>query len=278
VESIVKDDDCIQFLRWSLVRLRMRWDGFRKVRGQVCKRIVRRMHDLGIADIGTYRSFLEKNDVEWTVLDSLCRITISRFYRDREVFRFLEEDVFVKLSQNAVERGDSVLRCWSIGCASGEEPYTLAILWNLVIAPRFPCLELRILATDADIRMVGRAVEGRYAAGSLAHLPAEWTRRAFIRKDGRYCIKDEVREKICFVVHDIRGVIHQDKFHIIFCRNLVFTYFDASLQQQMLSRMRDRLLPGGVLVIGVHEALPAGSRGFVRWPGSRGVYLRVRNQ
>ena len=138
----MKDSDCVEFLQWSLSRLRMRWQGFRKVRGQVCKRIERRLHELGLPDVAAYRMFLETNDDEWAMLDSLCNITISRFYRDREVFRFLEQEVLVTLSDDALARGESVLRCWSIGCASGEEPYTLALLWDLVMARRFPALSL----------------------------------------------------------------------------------------------------------------------------------------
>jgi chemotaxis protein methyltransferase CheR len=95
----MKDQDCTQFLQWSLPRLRMRWQGFRKVRGQVCKRIDRRLHELGPADISGYQAYLQEQADEWNVLDSLCRVTISRFYRDRELFRFLEREVLMKLSR-----------------------------------------------------------------------------------------------------------------------------------------------------------------------------------
>jgi chemotaxis protein methyltransferase CheR len=171
----MKDNDCIQFLQSLLPRLRMRWPGFRKVRGQVCKRIDRRLRELGLADIAAYCSFLEKNTDEWAVLDSLCRVTISRFYRDREVFRFLEQVVLVKLSGDAIARGDKVLRFWSIGCASGEEPYTLAVLWDLGTGRHFPSLKIRILATDAEQTWERAQVA---MSGSLTGLPLEWTARA----------------------------------------------------------------------------------------------------
>jgi hypothetical protein len=107
--------DCIHFLQWSLPRLRMHWPGFRRVRGQVCKRISARVRELALADATAYRSHLEQHPDEWQVLDSLCRITISRFYRDAEVYRFLEQDVIPRLAQDALSRGESVLKCWSIG-------------------------------------------------------------------------------------------------------------------------------------------------------------------
>ncbi|HYA87657.1 MAG TPA: CheR family methyltransferase [Nitrospirota bacterium] len=128
----------------------------------------------GFRNVAAYRMFLETNDGEWAVLDSLCGITISRFYRDREVFRFLEQDVLVTLSEDALARGENELRCLSIGCASGEEPYALALLWDRGTGRHFPSLALTILATDADPAMIRRAKQGYYPSGSIAGLPAEW--------------------------------------------------------------------------------------------------------
>jgi len=273
----MKDHDCIQFLQSSLPRLRMRWQGFRKVSGQVCKRIDRRMRELGLADLAAYRSFLENNSDEWATLDSLCRVTISRFYRDREVFRLLEQIVLVKLSEDAIARGDKELRCWCIGCASGEEPYTLAVLWDLGTGRHFPSIKIRILATDADRTMIERAQEGCYASSSLADLPLEWTARAFVRRGELYCIKDEERESVSFLVQDIRRAGPEEMFHLILCRNLAFTYFDEELQQEVLARLRDKLNARGVLVVGSHERLPSDAAGFLPWPGIPGVYRKETN-
>ena len=270
----MRDRDCVEFLQWSLPRLRMRWQGFRKVRGQVCKRIDRRLRELGLPDVAAYRMFLETNDSEWATLDSLCGITISRFYRDREVFRLLEQEVLPTLSEDALARGESVLRCWSIGCASGEEPYTLAVLWDRVMARRFPSLALAILATDADPAMIRRAEQGCYRPGSIVGLPAEWSARAFSRKGELYCIGDEERSRVAFLVQDIRKATPGDRFHLVLCRNMAFTYFEPALQQEVLARISERLFPNGVFVTGVHESLPAGHRGFNPWPGGQGIYRK----
>jgi chemotaxis protein methyltransferase CheR len=85
----MQDAECVALLRWALPRLGLRWPGFRKVRRQVCKRITRRIRELGLADVTTYRERLESVPEEWPELDALCRITISRFYRDRAVFDHL---------------------------------------------------------------------------------------------------------------------------------------------------------------------------------------------
>lgn len=270
----MKDLDCIQFLRWSLPKLRMRWQGFRKVRSQVCKRIDRRLRELGLPDVGAYRSYLKDNPDEWRIFDSFCRITISHFYRDREVFRFIERDVLTKLSEEATARGEKELRCWSIGCASGEEPYTLALIWNMAAGLFFTSLKIAILATDVDKSMIERAEEGCYASSSLKDLPPQWTASAFVCQEDRFCIRAEEREKVVFLVQDIRRAAPDGLFHVILCRNLAFTYFNEKLRKEVLVRMRDKLYSGGALVLGIHETLPAGSSGFGPWPGSPGVYRK----
>jgi len=273
----MKDQDCIQFLQWSLPRMRLRWQGFRKVRGQVCKRISRRLQELHLTDVSAYRTYLEQNPAEWPILDILCRITISRFYRDRSLFQFLEREVLVKLAELLAAHGDKQLRCWSIGCASGEEPYTLAILWDLLIQPRFPDIDIKIIATDDDPTMIKRAHAGCYAPGSLKELPRDWLAQAFDQSRDGLCIRPEERQKVVFLEQDVRSTAPDGRFHLILCRNIVFTYFDEASQRQILEKIKERLHPEGALVIGIHESLPRGTTGLRPWSQKEGVYVPVQS-
>ena len=97
----MKDSDCTVFLRWALPRLALRWAGFRRVRGQVCKRVKRRMQDLGIEDHASYRKRLEADAEEWQVLDKCCHITISRFFRDAGIFEVLQRRVLPEIAERA---------------------------------------------------------------------------------------------------------------------------------------------------------------------------------
>ena len=152
---MTEDPQWTAFLQWALPRLGMCWLGFRRARGQVCKRLGRRLTELGLRDLGDYRALLETHPEEWTRLDGLCRISISRFYRDQGVWRMLERDILPHLAERARAHGDRRLRIWSAGYASGEEPYTLALLFAfgeaLSDCPR------EILATDADPHLLERA-------------------------------------------------------------------------------------------------------------------------
>lgn len=180
----MKDTDCVEFLQWALPRLRMRWDGFRKVRGQVCKRITRRLKELGIDDLETYRSHLEENSGEWQILDGLCRITISRFHRDRRVFERLRDTLLPDLAAEA-ERLNRVLRIWSAGCASGEEPYTLSILWRAFLQKHYRQITPEIIATDTDPVLLERATSGFYEPSSLKELAPDTVDAAFETSSNR---------------------------------------------------------------------------------------------
>jgi chemotaxis protein methyltransferase CheR len=271
----MKDEQCVSFLQWALPQLSLRWPGFRKVRGQVCKRVDRRMRELGLDRADDYRAWLEAHADEWLRLDAMCRITISRFYRDRAVFDTLAAEVLPALAAAATARGGRSLRAWSAGCGGGEEPYTLALLWRLRLESRFAGLRLEIVATDADPGQLQRARAGRYAAGTLRELPEDWRDRAFTRVDASYCLRPAYRRGIRFIEQDIRAAQPEGPFDLVLCRNLVFTYFDESRQRELLGRIAAVTEGGGALVLGAHEHLPGAAGGFAAWFASRGIYRRL---
>ncbi len=272
----MRDTDCTVFLQWCLPRLGMRWAGYRRVRRQVCKRIGRRLKDLGLAGVPAYRRYVETHPAEWPVLDGFCRVSVSRFYRDKGVFAGLERHVLPALARQAAARGQAGLRCWSAGCASGEEAYTLKILWLQDLQPRFPRLDLRVTATDAGAPMLERARRGCYPKGSLKELPEAWIDAAFSSSDNEYCIRAAYRKGIDWREQDIRRTTPEGPFDLILCRDLVFTYFDAPLQRACLARMTDGLQPNGLLVLGKHETLPEDTAGFTLVDAHHRIYEKIR--
>ncbi|MCZ6777675.1 MAG: chemotaxis protein CheR [Acidobacteria bacterium] len=271
----MRDQDCVRFLQWALPRLRLRWAGFRRVRRQLCKRIGRRLRDMKLTDTNAYAAFLEAHPGEWSHLDGLCRVTISRFYRDRAVFDHLRRAVLPKLARPDPSGAIRRVRCWSAGCASGEEPYTLAAVWECALRGRFPLTVLRIIATDADARMLARARVGIFAAGSLRDLPAAWIVHSFDHSGNRYVVRPPLRRLITFRRQDLRRARPAGPLDLVLCRNLAFTYFDDGLQREVLAHITRRVRPGGALVIGSHERLPAGAAGFVSWEPHLGIYRRT---
>jgi len=259
----MKDQECVDFLRKVLPRQSMRWPGFKKVRNQVCKRVQRRIHQLQLHDARAYLEYLETHPDEWLTLNQYCQITISRFNRDKHVFMTLEQSVLPYLARIALHNKKNRLSCWSVGCASGEEPYTLTLLWHFKLQRCFPALEFCVLATDTNRHTLHRAEQACYPPSSLKELPDTWRSNAFDFDDIHYCLHPQYRQQVTFLDQDIRDGLPEETFNLIMCRNLVFTYFDDTLQKIILNHLWDKLDDGGVLVIGAHETLPAGYTGFM---------------
>ncbi len=268
----MKDSACVAFLQWALPILGLRWKGFRRVRRQVCKRIGRRLSALGLPDLDAYRARLAADEAEWRILDSLCRVTVSRFYRDRGVFDHLRHRLLPELVAGAAP---GRLHLWSAGCASGEEPYTLSILWRLGLAAARPGIEPCILATDADSALLERARDALYPASALKELPTAWREAAFVAHGARFRLRPEFRRGVEFRCADIRSDLPEGAFHVVLCRNLVFTYFEEALQRRLLDDIAARLRPGGALVIGSHEALPSGAAGLIPCAAAPGVFRKA---
>lgn len=260
----MKDEDCVRFLQDALPHLDLKWSGYRKVRRTVCKRIGRRLRELGLTDLNAYAKLIEQSPEELARFDAFCRIPISRFYRDRGVFDALADPLLSQLAERASAGGRRELRCWSAGCASGEEAYSLRLIWDLGLQQRFPDLRLTILATDADPGMLARAAAACYPPGCLKDAPAAWLETAFLRSRQLLCLRPEYRRDITFRQQDIREAQPEGPFDLILCRNLVFTYFAETLQSRLLKNLAARLLAGGLLVLGGHERLPAEAGGFTR--------------
>lgn len=152
----MSDRDCTALLQWALPHLNHRWEGYRRVRRQVCKRLAARIDALGLADMPAYCRRLEEDPAEWTALCATLRVTVSHFFRNRGMFHALAQSILPALAELALKKDEKTFRVWSAGCASGEEPYSVSLLWSFDLRTRFPALDLSILATDIDADVLRR--------------------------------------------------------------------------------------------------------------------------
>jgi len=265
-----------ELLTALVARLGLDWSGFRRVQGTVRKRLRRRAAELGLEDLEAYAAYLETSADEWERLDAMCRIPISRFYRDQVVFEHLAQTVLPELAERARRAKRQLIRVWSAGCASGEEPYSIAIAWRLAIQAAYPNVQLDVLGTDLDARMLQRARRGCYPRGTLRELPERWQEAAFDVIGESCCLRQELRSRVRFECGDLRSRIAEGPFDIVSCRNLAFTYFDKGSRARVANALIDVLRPGGVLLIGSKEELPPGI-GRVR-ERHRGIYEKPEDR
>ena len=260
----IEKGEFAEFLKWCLPRLNLRWPGFRKVSGTVRKRVARRIGELGLADLAAYRERLESDPSEWPVLDGFCRIPISRFYRDKGVYETLAAEVLPACAEAVRQRGGRALEVLSAGCASGEEPYTVNLIWRLGPSERYPGVDLRVLAIDLDEGMLRRAEAACYSASSFRDMPEGLLENGFSLRNGEYCLRDAYRRGVRFEKRDLRERVPAGPFDLVLCRNTAFTYFEHAVQAALFSALDASLRDGGFLVIGAHESLPVEAPGYTR--------------
>jgi chemotaxis protein methyltransferase CheR len=167
------------------------------------------------------------------------------------------------------------LGVWSAGCASGEEPYTVALIWRFALAARFDTISLAVVATDADETVLARARNALYPPGCLAEFPQAWADAAFVREGRSLRLRPEYRAGVTFLGHDLKSEAPDGPFDLILCRNLAFTYFDAAGQRDALARLAGRLVPRGALVIGRRESLPPDRGQLEPWIAELGIFRRA---
>jgi chemotaxis methyl-accepting protein methylase len=239
-----------EFLKEATALLGLQWRPFH--RKGIKRKVERRVADIGLSDFEEYLLKVKKDSEEQLLLSKILTVTISRFFRDKEVFHTLSQSIVPDLLRE--DRRE--LRTWCIGCASGEEPYSLALLWQEKFEQTWPQVHLSILATDIDENLLERAKDGTYKNSSLREVP-EGIVENFFKKEGEFYILDQtIRESIEFKKHDI---LHEEPFlgmDLVFCRNLAFTYFSKGSQIEALKKIALSLKKKGYLVIGKDESLP----------------------
>lgn len=240
-----------EFLREVAPLLGLQWRPFK--RKGIRRKVERRITLVGASNFEGYLLKIKKDPEEQRLLSQILTVTISRFFRDKEVFDTLRHSVIPNLLRE-INQGE--LKIWSVGCASGEEPYSFSILWRDKFERSWPRIRLSIVATDIDEKMLGRAREGRYKKSSLKEVAKE-TLRNFIKiENGGYILDRTIRESVEFRRHDI---LHEEPFlgmDIIFCRNVAFTYFSKESQIDVLKKIAASLRGKAYLVIGKDESLP----------------------
>lgn len=236
-------------------------------RRNIRRRVMQRMASLGVHDFQVYLALLRITPGEREALRPLLTVTISRFFRNRKVFDTLARHILAPLSAKG-----SPARAWSAGCASGEEAFTLRILWEELPAPR-PLLS--ILATDVDEACLGRAAAGLYSESSLREVPGPIAEKYFLREEGKYRLREDVVRSVTFQRHDLLFEPPPGVFDIILCRNAAFTYFAPGRRMEIAESIASALPPGGALVLGRTEKLPPGTSAWFTPARPRGaIYLR----
>jgi chemotaxis methyl-accepting protein methylase len=240
------------FVRRALPAYDLNWRKYR--RRQSRRGVHERMNELGLPAYEDYLAYLGAHPEEAEVLIERMRVTVTRFFRDRRCWEDLAEHALPDLANSS----DGLLRALSVGCAGGEEPYSLAMLWLERFADRYPDEGLEILALDMDRASLDRARAGLYPPGSLKEADPGLRQKYFVPEKGMMRLDASVRDMVRFQRREVAREPLPHGFDLVLCRYLFFTYFTGKRLRRAAEELHDCLRPGGLLMTGRKEEVPAG--------------------
>ena len=234
----------------ALVRERTQHDFSRYKRSTILRRIERRMSFLNLRDPAEYLAYLEQNPRESFDLFQSFLINITDFFRDKDAYEYVERQVVPDILANKT-KGEG-LRVWVPACSTGEEAYSLAMLFDEATAAQGDQRSMQIFATDISPPHIQVGRLGMYAATGLHNVARERLERHFRKIGKKFQVRDEIRERLVFAVQDLIKDPPMSNMDLISCRNMLI-YLDATLQKQVLASLYYGLNPGGVLLLGTSE-------------------------
>lgn len=220
------------------------------------RRLDQRMQTCQCPDFEAYWAYVQRNANELLVLRQRFLISYSSFLRDRDVFAAVEQDLRDMIRARGTEQP---LRIWVVGCAGGEEAYTLALLMAEILRTQLPdgsidrlkdCLQ--VVGTDLNPEAIDQAQRGVYRHRSVKAVPAQWLDRYFRRHGDDYQVIEAVRACCRFQCSDVQSQTPGPIFDWVSCRN-VLIYFKPRLQARLLARFHEALTPDGRLLLAPSE-------------------------
>ncbi len=248
-----------QFLCW--VRLLEQRTGMllpRERRSFLVTSLILRMRQLGFESFEAYYEFVTcglAGNVEWTALVDRLTVHETRFFRDPRAIRLLADHLIPELCQRDDRNGP--LNIWSVGCSTGEEPYTLAMVADRVLAASFPGVRFGVTATDISLHSLATARIAVYPHRRCRDIPGEYASRYCKPLDGkRFRIIPALRRRVCCAQLNVLDVddLPGRRMDLIYCQNLLI-YFDRARRKSIVDSLVRHLRPGGVLILGAGEIL-----------------------
>jgi two-component system CheB/CheR fusion protein len=241
-------------------------------RSSLVRRVSRRMAQVGVRDHQDYLDYLQVHPDEFTALFNTILINVTGFFRDADAWGYLRTGVVEPLV--AGKPADAPIRIWSAGCASGEEAYTLAIIFAEVMGAEAFRERVKIYATDVDEEQLAEARQAAYSERAVESVPPALIDRYFDQSGGRYIFRKDLRRAVIFGRNDLVQDAPISRIDLLTCRNTLM-YFNAETQARIMRRFHFALSDGGVLFLGKAEMLLSHSNLFTAIDLKRRVFRRT---
>ena len=250
----ITDDQFVNYLQkvFALIRSATGHDLSHYKQTTIRRRIERRMAVHQIDRISNYVKYLQATPAEVDILFKDMLIGVTNFFRDPDAFKVLEEKVLPAVLKS--RKPDSTLRIWTVGCSTGEEAYSIAILFSEAMEMVKQHFNLQIFASDIDAQAIDHARTGIYPDSIAADVSQERLNQCFVKEGNTYKVKKTIREMLVFAVQNVIKDPPFSKIDLLSCRNLLI-YMDSDLQKKVLPLCHYTLTPEGILFLGTSESI-----------------------
>jgi two-component system CheB/CheR fusion protein len=241
-------------------------------RASLGRRITKRMQETKAASYLEYRRLLETDPAEYGLLFDTVLINVTSFFRDPLAWEFVREEIAPRILTQRTDN-DSI-RIWSTGCSTGEEAYTVAMIFADAMGDEAFAGRVKIYATDVDDSALALGRHATYSQAQLEPVPEPFRDRYFEAVNGSYAFRADVRRSVIFGRHDLVQDPPISRIDFLVSRNTLM-YFDASTQERILSNFHFALQDEGFLFLGKSEVLVARSPLYAAIDLRRRVFIKV---
>ena len=241
-------------------------------RSSIERRLRKRMEAIAIGSFMEYLDYLEVHPDEFAALFNTMLINVTGFFRDPEAWEYLASDIVPRIIEG--KEPDAPIRVWSAGCASGEEPFSVAMLFADALGIEDHGRRVKIYATDVDEETLDEARHGVYTDKHLESVSDERRTRYFDRVDQRWAFRKDLRRTVIFGRNDLVQDAPISRVDLLVCRNTLM-YFNAETQSHVLRRFHFALQPTGFLFLGKSEMLLTRGELFLPVNLKRRVFAKV---
>lgn len=229
-------------------------------------RLLKRIVHLKISSYDEYFKLISNGTNRGELRYFYDTITINEtfFFRNTGQLDSMVQKIIPEIIMNNHKTGKQKIRIWSAACSSGEEAYSIAIMLNEFIKPKFPDISFEIVGTDINQTVLDTAVRGIYGDYAIRNMPIQYLKKYFKQVDGLYELNIDIKAMATFKnanLFDSNDMLYMNNFDLIFCAN-VLIYFDTNSKIKVVNQLYKSLNKGGYLFIGFSETLHGISKAF----------------
>jgi two-component system, chemotaxis family, CheB/CheR fusion protein len=242
-------------------------------RPSLMRRIGKRMQEIGDSSYSDYQDRLQADPAEFVQLFNTILINVTAFFRDEVAWDYLKNEIVPAILEQH-DGVDAPIRLWSTGCATGEEAFSLAMMFAEAVGEDVFKERVKIYATDVDDDALSHGRHAEYTAKQVEPVPADLLERYFEERDGNYSFRSDLRRTVIFGRHDLVQDPPISRISLLLSRNTLM-YFDGATQRRILASFHFALRNGGYLFLGKSEALAARTDMFVPVDLKRRIFMKA---